>query len=474
MTTIDINRENPYKRYVRQAAQPQWREDNEYLVDCGFGKLMEEALASLLKERPPPGDAVSFLAKHFANIAQNQKLLDSEQMAASPEKVIPADLTGGGKIERFACVAVVFEHPAYYLDAAVLGESLKTKTEHEMVLLHCNVPDDWLEVLRQVGWQTRQVKHIKYKKTLIKQGSRFTHVFTKLRALELTEFKKVVLLDSDMICRQSPDELFSRDAPAACRRHAAGKYEDCSEIDGKHFFNKWGWQVGGINAGVVLLEPSKEDSKKIIVELKSGVIQGHVPLLAPDQDYLSRFFIHKWSNLHVKWNYQLHQLSYCGRIGHEDSVRMQLPYEDIKFLHFSSVIKPRHWALDPEMNIMTRANFIEHKLLDQFMRILEEHSPSTREIVKDHIKNVTRRAANEWFEYFDAFLKQNAFFDDMIQQAREGEPMDKPKKSGRGQKRKHWVKRQCHSKKRFCTESGMRPPPMPLGKLIEHMLSPHR
>ena len=90
--------------------------------------------------------------------------------------------------------------------------------------------------------------------------------------------------------------------------------------------------------------------RKMLVELESGAIQGPVPLLAPEQDYLSRFYMHKLSNLHVMWNFQLHQLAYCARAGNMHPVRMQLPYEEVKIVQFSCALKPHEWILDSDMN----------------------------------------------------------------------------------------------------------------------------
>ena len=45
---------------------------------------------------------------------------------------------------------------------------------------------------------------------LVMQFPRFDKVFTKLRAWELVEFDKVVLLDADMVVLKTIDELFDR------------------------------------------------------------------------------------------------------------------------------------------------------------------------------------------------------------------------------------------------------------------------
>ena len=66
---------------------------------------------------------------------------------------------------------------------------------------------------------------------------RFADVFTKLRALEQTEFSKVVLIDLDTIVVQSIDELFGYTAPSALFRGneyaAAG-----TKRAGKTLFNR--------------------------------------------------------------------------------------------------------------------------------------------------------------------------------------------------------------------------------------------
>ena len=125
---------------------------------------------------------------------------------------------------RFAFVTTVFgRDPAYYLEACVMGASLKAKTEADMILLHTeDVPGGWRKMFVIVGWTLKCVEHIKYSKRLYQRG-RFRHAFTKLRAMELHQYSRVVLLDTDMLIRHCPDEVFLRKAPSAVRRHPTGK-----------------------------------------------------------------------------------------------------------------------------------------------------------------------------------------------------------------------------------------------------------
>jgi len=48
--------------------------------------------------------------------------------------------------------------------------------------------------------------------------SKFERAFTKLRAWELEEFPKVVLLDTDLLVRRNVDELFDLPTPTAYMR----------------------------------------------------------------------------------------------------------------------------------------------------------------------------------------------------------------------------------------------------------------
>ena len=229
----------------------------------------------------------------------------------------------------------------------------------------------WVHVLREVGWETQLVDHVEFHEDIYPRDNRFSKVFTKLRCLELTQYNRVLLMDSDLIVRENPDTLFNRPAPAACRRHPRGDHGDGLEINGKDFFNHNRKQTGGINAGVVLLEPSAEDARRAFDELQSGIIPGPIPLNAPEQDYLTRFYMHKWKNLDITWNYQLHQIAFCARPGNEHCVRADLGYEHIKIIHFSSAIKPRDYLVDVKYNNVTRQEFIAGTLVAQNMEFLE-------------------------------------------------------------------------------------------------------
>ena len=91
----------------------------------------------------------------------------------------------------------------------------------------------------------------------------------------MVKYDKVIVLDTDVLIRNDMDELFEREAPAAVRRHPQGKYLDYADIDGCHLFDGKRNQIGGINAGLMLLETSGKDFHKIEIQLITGSVQPH-------------------------------------------------------------------------------------------------------------------------------------------------------------------------------------------------------
>ena len=106
---------------------------------------------------------------------------------------------------RNAWVAVLYGNkPGYSLEAVVLGQSIsQSKTVHELVLLHTwDVPPSWLQMLKLVGWQPRLVAYLQCH-NFLHRADRFEFVFTKLQILILTDYKRVVLLDQDLLFMQN-------------------------------------------------------------------------------------------------------------------------------------------------------------------------------------------------------------------------------------------------------------------------------
>ena len=320
---------------------------------------------------------------------------------------------------EFAYATVIFgDDPRFPLEAAVMGASLKARTKMDMVCLHTEeVPEVWREVLVSVGWKLQEVQHTDYSSQVYKKEGRFAGVFTKLQVVGLDQYSKVVMLDSDMLIRCADiDEIFTRDAPAAVRRHSSGRYVDFQQVRDETFFMK-GKQVGGINAGFVLLNTSKKDLKKMELQLSNALVPGRLPFThGPEQDYLTRYYAgEEWQTLGIQWNFQLHQIAYCTRKNHTECARMKMGFDEIKVVHFSGERSPAEWCFEGYINQMsTFEDFVSGILLEKMLTVLRKDisvgkgSKRHQSVVAERLKDVTFRAAEEWKEQLDELLKTNA------------------------------------------------------------------
>ena len=274
--------------------------------------------------------------------------LDSSLALTTPRFAYAASLWGG--------------NPGYVLGALVLGVAIRRRgSQHDLVLMHTDeLPESSRRLLAHV-WTLHKVPYIHADANLfIRQGTRFDGVFTKLHALSLVEYTKVLMLDLDLAIMKNADELFTLPAPAAMQRGSSSKVHG-TPIDGRRFFAservqhgngayEWG-QQGGINAGVMLLEPNAKIHERALKEVSLQVHPERIPGAGPEQDYLSRFFAPSWTHIGVIYNYQLHQAFYAlehflahSMSGHasEDAwcpERIAVDTEDLRIIHFSGELK---------------------------------------------------------------------------------------------------------------------------------------
>lgn len=233
---------------------------------------------------------------------------------------------------RVAYVALIYG-PAcvkYFLGALVLGWGLKQHagTPRERILLYTSdVPREYLSALTAVGWTCRQVEYIKSVAHALfhsPKTSRFRNIFTKLRALELVEYQKVLCLDIDLLVRKPSDteeanlldSLFSLEAPAAMKR--GNPYPEHG--DRVAYCDFWTHptrraidqipvhqQVSGINAGVMLLKPDMNIMSQMEAEVRDWHHPQHFPTYMPEQEYLSRYYgtFERWTHIDCRFNFEI-------------------------------------------------------------------------------------------------------------------------------------------------------------------------
>eukprot|EP00435_Cladocopium_sp_Y103_P055919 s1104_g18.t1 len=285
--------------------------------------------------------------------------------------------------KRFAFLVCLWgSSKDYVLGALVLGFSInRTKTKHSLVCLHTDdVPKEHLELL-SLFWECRLVQHIEVAAAQRLstdsriEESRFFKVFTKLRALEQTDFEKVLVMDIDLLVLSSIDDLFELPAPAALKRGMnRGKwpYRHGDDLDGSTFFggrnpgNEHSWGQGtGINAGVMLLAPNLGDFLTMQEELVEPWHPGHVRGNGPEQDYLSRFFADRpWRHISVENNFQVHHMYNALQPLLEDCERLVVcrNFKTVRVVHFSgdSGVKPWTRCLKKEFGWPNRAQDEEY------------------------------------------------------------------------------------------------------------------
>lgn len=294
----------------------------------------------------------------------------------APERSAPSNAGHASGGPRCAYVGILYggagpDAARYVRDARVMGFTLrKSGTSHDLVLLHTgDLPRAYLETLGQI-WTLRRVDLIDGAETLFTRHSRFRGVFTKLHAWNLVEYDRVVLVDLDMMLLpgQSIDGLFGLRAPAAlwsqCDGQAHGQLIDYAwpgPFKGYHHLEPWG-KSGGVNAGVVLLEPSAATFISMRREVECANHPEHIVTTSPEQDYMTRYFWGHpgWTNIDVTYNFQLHHVAlrlpdrYCS------TARRTKRFEDIRVVHFSAHPKPSQREVGKSVE-----QFLEEMLAEQ-------------------------------------------------------------------------------------------------------------
>jgi hypothetical protein len=166
------------------------------------------------------------------------------------------------------CYATTLTHgDAYAPGVEALGRSLRaTGTREPMVLMVTpDVPAPARLRLAAQGWTLREIEPVKNPTPARQQlFPRFDKVFAKLRAWELADFDKVVLLDADMVVRRPIDALFERPELAAAPDFLL-----------PHRFN----------SGLLVLEPSRDKLERMMQALAASPTYD-----GGDQGFLNAFF----------------------------------------------------------------------------------------------------------------------------------------------------------------------------------------
>ena len=212
----------------------------------------------------------------------------------------------------------------YLLGVRVLGQSLRnSKTERDYVVLCTeDVSESNKLVLRSDGWIVKSVQSLAnpYKGF----PSFLVKVFTKLLIWTLTEYKKVIYIDSDAIVLRNIDHLFHCGNFCVAYRH--------SDL---------------FNTGVLVLDPSQEVFNDMSNKL--GVLGSYT---GGDQGFLNVYFNEvKYTTMFNKntskpdEGYMRLPAGYNADVGIYYTVtEWRIPQEELMILHYTlGPVKPWKW-----------------------------------------------------------------------------------------------------------------------------------
>ena len=278
----------------------------------------------------------------------------------------------------------------YVIQAAVLGHSLKKhcKVKKRILLVTKGVMDMSGAHLLHIFWSVKETDHVDVAPArLTRCEDRFCGTFTKIRALELTMFEKIVVLDLDMIVLKNCDDIFALPAPAAVHRGNSGTIPGLR--DSKTMFDRDGERRGGINAGVMLLKPDQQVFRRAELELGDPSHPSIRAETAPEQEYITELYMATgWHTLPVKYNWQPKQMVHLvGRIGPGEECERRMPIDEIYIVHFSGVVGPQDYLFDAGYSDF--GDFLNNKLMPSYGQAY----------VSDHAS--MQEAAYRWFQGYE-------------------------------------------------------------------------
>lgn len=216
--------------------------------------------------------------------------------------------------------------------------------------------------LEQMGVRVETAPDLELPPELLEKAGKdhyWNETFFKLRAAGLTQFEKVVLVDSDMLVLRNIDHLFERPSMTAA---AAGK-STCPQ-----------WIQ--LNSGLLVLETSKELEDKLLALIGPTVERRLAEgLPAGDQDVFHSY-CPDWperEELHLPESYNLLR----GNAGTVCRRYLQQGYGEVAILHFIGARKPWEYTAVNYVKMLyhgvSQGNFAEFRAFLRYRGYLKEY-----------------------------------------------------------------------------------------------------
>ncbi|XP_021898607.1 UDP-glucuronate:xylan alpha-glucuronosyltransferase 2 [Carica papaya] len=175
---------------------------------------------------------------------------------------------------REAYATVLHSSEAYVCGAITLGQSLqKTGTKRDLLILVDNsITDAKRQALVAAGWTIRLIKRIRNRRA--EKDSYNEYNYSKFRLWQLTDYHKVIFIDSDIIVLRNLDLLFYFPQMSAT-----------------------GNDVWIFNSGIMVIEPSN-CTFKLLMKLQDDIVSYN----GGDQGFLNEVFVW-WHRLPRRVNF---------------------------------------------------------------------------------------------------------------------------------------------------------------------------
>lgn len=215
--------------------------------------------------------------------------------------------------------------------------------------------------------------------SLVAQESRLEGIYRRLFSLEvfrLSEYQRVVYMDSDIYCSGDVSELFNAsEALLACpdgftigdrirAKLCAPAPAEFSQRYGKTFASSFNAGVMSIGAGIL----GDASYESLLKSLDADRWKSLGPSKFTDQMILNVFFENRYTELHSKYNYVVFLEEYQKSLE-------RVSLLDARLVHFAGVIKP--WLLYDPLELSRKApQFI--KFIDVWRELLDEARSSVQ------------------------------------------------------------------------------------------------
>ena len=241
--------------------------------------------------------------------------------------------------QRFT-YATILTTESYLQGCLVLHESLMATGTAFPFLVVCpsDIPDSVTEALAQKNIQFLKLENLPAEViSRDNSNSYWNNTLFKIKIFDLTQYAKVVFLDTDMIILQNLDHLFT--------------FEHMSASDaGAVIHPEW---KGGINSGLMVVQPDHSVYQALIACIEPAYRRRKEQNLGfGDQDILKAYYT-DWAiqeHLHLPECYNT-MLGYAGCLRRAGMIKS---WKDIKVYHFTGKEKPWSKGLRSQLMVILK------------------------------------------------------------------------------------------------------------------------